>query len=671
MTHLSNWATAITSVAAIICFTTSTTASAASDPETRAAKKAAQEESQQERKATRGKDTPTEPVNSPPNISGVPSESVVQGEQYSFFPIWDDPDNDILTFMISGRPAWANFDSTTGGLSGTPTDAGTHSDIRISVSDGNLTTSLPTFTITVAPLPNRAPVITGNPSTQADANSAYTFTPAASDPDGDDLVFMVSGRPAWASFSSSTGQLWGTPIDGDARTYSGIEIRVTDGAATTGLAPFAITVDAQELPVPELPVPAIEGNPPTTVEQDSPYAFTPAVTDTSGAPLTFSIENRPTWATFDTSDGALTGTPTIANIGVTTDILISVSNGDRSDSLPLFEITVTATDGPSEVEISNTQPANYQWGALAQGQIVYIDRDYTFTDIPDGFGGLPYLRTANDDKFSTSVNAISFDVNVDVTVYVAYVASISTPAAWLDSWVETGTQWNTTDRALNVYAKDFQAGTVVLGGNEHGYSMYSVAVVRQGGSGGPGNPPIGGDTPPVISGSPSNSIAPLLSYSFVPGATDADGSSLTFSITNKPAWASFEPATGTLTGTPQISDVGTDSGIVITVSDGTATDSLPAFSIDVIAGSGTASLSWNAPTRNEDGSVLEDLAGYRVHYGTALGHYPNTAIIDNPGLTTYTIDNLPVGTWFFTVSAFDDNGNESILSNIDSITITN
>ena len=75
---------------------------------------------------------------------------------------------------------------------------------------------------------------------------------------------------------------------------SGIEIRVTDGAATTGLAPFAITVDAQELPVPELPVPAIEGNPPTTVEQDSPYAFTPAVTDTSGASLTFSIENRPT-----------------------------------------------------------------------------------------------------------------------------------------------------------------------------------------------------------------------------------------------------------------------------------------------------------------------------------------------------------------------------------------
>jgi len=350
--------------------------------------------------------------------------------------------------------------------------------------------------------------------------------------------------------------------------------------------------------------------------------------------------------------------------------LISVSNGDRSASLPLFEITVTATDGPSEVEISNTQPANYQWGALAQGQIVYIDRDYTFTDIPDGFGGLPYLRTANDDKYSTSVNAISFDVNVDVTVYVVYAAAISTPAAWLDSWVETGTQWTTTDRALNVYAKDFQAGTVVLGGNEQGYSMYSVAVVRQGGSGGPGNPPIGGDTPPVISGSPSNSIAPLLSYSFVPGATDADGSSLTFSITNKPAWASFEPATGTLTGTPQMSDVGTDSGIVITVSDGTATDSLPAFSIDVIAGSGTASLSWVAPTRNEDDSVLDDLAGYRVHYGTALGHYPNAAIIDNPGLTTYTIDNLPVGTWFFAVSAFDDNGNESILSNIDSITIT-
>jgi len=200
--------------------------------------------------------------------------------------------------------------------------------------------------------------------------------------------------------------------------------------------------------------------------------------------------------------------------------------------------------------------------------------------------------------------------------------------------------------------------------------MYSVAVVRQGGSGGPGNPPVGGANPPVISGSPATSISPMLAYSFVPGATDADGSSLTFSISNKPAWAGFDTATGALTGMPLLGDVGIYTGIVISVTDGTASDSLPPFSIDVAAGSGTATLSWDAPTVNEDGSPLDDLAGYRVYYGTSLGNYPNIETIDNPGIVSYVINGLPVGTWFFTVTALDTSGNESVFSNIDSKTIT-
>src|SRR5580698_9499323 len=49
---------------------------------------------------------------------------------------------------------------------------------------------------------------------------------------------------------------------------------------------------------------------------------------------------------------------------------------------------------------------------------------------------------------------------------------------------------------------------------------------------------------------------------------------LTFSVQNRPAWASFSAATGTLSGTPTASQTGTSSGIVISVSDGTQTSRL-------------------------------------------------------------------------------------------------
>ncbi len=89
------------------------------------------------------------------------------------------------------------------------------------------------------------------------------------------------------------------------------------------------------------------------------------------------------------------------------------------------------------------------------------------------------------------------------------------------------------------------------------------------------------NTAPVISGTPATYVQVGYQYTFVPTASDADGDRLMFSIVNKPAWATFSQSTGKLTGTPGSSNVGTTSGIIISVSDGIATVSLPAFSITV------------------------------------------------------------------------------------------
>jgi hypothetical protein len=194
-------------------------------------------------------DTGEPAANSRPTISGNPSASIRMDSRYSFTPSANDVDGDRLTFSITGRPGWAEFDNSSGSLTGTPGfgDVGDHRDIEISVFDGNLSASLATFSISVT-MDNSAPTISGNPPSQINVGNQYSFTPTASDPDGDGLTFSVSGLPSWASFTNSDGSITGTPSDANVDTYNNISITVSDTSnASATLGPFSIAVNAVSL----------------------------------------------------------------------------------------------------------------------------------------------------------------------------------------------------------------------------------------------------------------------------------------------------------------------------------------------------------------------------------------------------------------------------------------
>jgi len=80
-------------------------------------------------------------------------------------------------------------------------------------------------------------------------------------------------------------------------------------------------------------------------------------------------------------------------------------------------------------------------------------------------------------------------------------------------------------------------------------------------------------------------------------------------------------------------------------------------------------LMWTPPTQNTDGSPLTNLAGYKIYWGTTQGAYPNSATLNNPGLTSYVVGNLVPGTYYFAATAFNASGQESPLSNGASKTI--
>ena len=169
-----------------------------------------------------------------------------------------------------------------------------------------------------------------------------------------------------------------------------------------------------------------------------------------------------------------------------------------------------------------------------------------------------------------------------------------------------------------------------------------------------------GNTAPKISGSPTQTVVENTQYYFKPKSSDADGHTLTFSIANKPGWATFSKSTGKLSGTPSASHVGTYAGIKISVSDGRVTSSLPKFGITVTqSGSESVTLSWVPPTRNDNGTALRDLAGYKIYVGQSATSLNRVIALNNAGLTRYVVGNLTRTRWYFAMTSVNSSGRES------------
>ncbi len=548
--------------------------------------------------------------NLPPEIDGIPAASVTVGSAYSFTPSASDPDGDPLTFTVQNLPAWAMFDTGSGQFSGIPQpgDEGTYANISISVSDGTVSASLPAFSIAVEAR-NSAPVISGTPDSDATVGVTYSFTPSASDPDGNTLTFSIQNMPGWATFNTVTGQLSGSAQSGDVGHYSGIAISVSDGQASATLSVFSITVAAANS------APTISGSPLSQVTVGQTYSFTPAASDPDGDTLSFNINNKPVWASFATSSGRLAGTPGSGDEGSYSNIVIIVTDGTDSSSLAPFSITVNAAPINQPPTISGTPEATAAEGSA------YV-----------------FVPTASDPEVAVLTFTITGKPN------------------WT-SFDSTSGRLSGTPAATDVGMHGNIVISVSDGERTASLVPFTITVVAA-------------NSPPLISGSPDATVIVGTAYDFIPTSSDPDGNSLTFSVIGLQTWASFDPTSGRLSGPPGAGDVGMHGGIVITVSDGEDNASLGPFAITVESiGMGSATLSWTAPSENEDNSPLTDLAGYKIYWGTTPGIYPHSVTINNPGIATYVIENLAPGTYEFVSTAFNSAGVEGAYSNTATKTI--
>jgi len=295
------------------------------------------------------------------------------------------------------------------------------------------------------------------------------------DENGGSITIDLSGTLPADSFSV----LWFDPKTGEEQSDG----TINGGASRTLTSPFSgDTVLLLGEGAPDTTPPAVEhvtASDPNKVE----VFFLEAVEEYSATDISnYAIDNGITIYSASLGSDPKTVTLTTSTHVEGIDYTITISNvRDRASTPNTMAPTEVTYKFINELMVTNIIAAsgkNYVLDLLDDtGKLQYIDRSYTFSSVPSSYADLKYIRTANDDKASTDVTFLEFDVNQDVTVYVAHDDRISQKPSWLASFTDTGDDLVGEGETFSLYANNFSAGHISLGGNSgDSYSMYNVVL---------------------------------------------------------------------------------------------------------------------------------------------------------------------------------------------------
>ncbi|MBK9517940.1 MAG: hypothetical protein IPO09_11390 [Anaeromyxobacter sp.] len=188
---------------------------------------------------------------------------------------------------------------------------------------------------------NRAPTFTSTPATAATEDQPWSYQVVTADPDaGDVRALRATALPAWLALvdhGDGTATLSGAPRNEDVGAAA-VALVVEDRAGASATQAFGVTVANVN------DAPTIAGAPATTVEEGSPWSFTPAAADVDvGDVLTFSAAGAPAWILLDAGSGVLAGLPGPGDVGAAGPITLTVTDlAGASAALPPFTLVVTA-----------------------------------------------------------------------------------------------------------------------------------------------------------------------------------------------------------------------------------------------------------------------------------------------------------------------------------------
>jgi hypothetical chaperone protein len=128
--------------------------------------------------------------------------------------------------------------------------------------------------------------------------------------------------------------------------------------------------------------------------------------------------------------------------------------------------------------IRSTSQHNYEVYDFRIEAQCYLDFPYTLSRLPVMLSSLPAIRTAQSDKAVEAREFLHFTLLHAAKVYVAYDADATQVPDWLSTFEKEKMMIEVdqigSPRNFNVFSKNFEAGSVVLGGNRSDNSAGNV-----------------------------------------------------------------------------------------------------------------------------------------------------------------------------------------------------
>ncbi|MGJ4928685.1 putative Ig domain-containing protein [Bradyrhizobium sp. HKCCYLS2038] len=273
----------------------------------------------------------------------------------AFTPVTGGGGTTPYTYSVSpALPAGLSINTSTGSITGTPTSASGAATYTVTVTDAANGTATNTFSLTVS---GAVAATTAVPSTTLPYNQAVTpFTPVTGSGGTGALTYAVSPTlPAALSFNTTNGQITGTPptVPTAATTFT---VTVTDINSASATATFSLTING--------PVAATTAVPSSTLPINQAVTpFTPVTGSGGTGALTYAVSpSLPTGLSFNTSNGQVSGTPTVTTAAATytvtvTDTVSAAASATFSLAVGQLSTTVTLTSSQNPSQFG--QPVTF------------------------------------------------------------------------------------------------------------------------------------------------------------------------------------------------------------------------------------------------------------------------------------------------------------------------
>jgi VCBS repeat-containing protein len=570
-------------------------------------------------------------TNDPPEIILLPANTAIEDMQYNSTITAYDMDGDPVSFIATALPDWmtlTNIGNNKAMVQGIPENqhVGCFEPVIITAQDPFNATATQAFAITVTNT-NDTPAFSSIPITQATEDQFYVYTMSVIDVDIDaSISFQAAILTEWLTFidnGNGTATLSGIPRNEHVGFKNAAVIHATDGIAEEIAHSFMITVANTNDP-PEIVSTAV-----LTATEDSLYSYTIIAEDMDGDVLEFTSDAMPQWLTLinnPNNTATLQGIPKNEHVGLSRPLTIITKDPDNVTATQTFSITVQNTnDQPvfvSQPITTAVEDSQYDYTITVQdvdmGASITINPAMmphwlSFNDNGNGsakISGIPL----NDDVHKDNIVVITANDGIATAISQAFLITvintndapmiISEPvltatedapyvytiiaddidgdllafSSELPSWLTLIDKKNNTailegipknedvglSKTLTITAMDPSSATA----NQH----FEILVINT-------------NDPPEFSSIPNETAIEDMIYSYTVTVNDVDKTaSIQINALNVPDWLIFVDngnGTATITGTPLNDHVGVSNPIVITATDGIASEITQFFSIEV------------------------------------------------------------------------------------------